>query len=105
MKKTFSYLALSLLMASCTLQPKQEFYEKNVVFPDNATLEQKIDMVSRLVPTPQQLEWQQMEFTAFLVFGINTFTGNEWGDGKDSPELFNPSELDCEHYRFLLCSN
>ena len=27
MKKTFSYLALSLLMASCTLQPKQEFYE------------------------------------------------------------------------------
>ena len=98
MKKTFSYLALSLLMASCTLQPKQEFYEKNVVFPDDDTLEQKIDMVSRLVPTPQQLEWQQMEFTAFLVFGINTFTGNEWGDGKDSPELFNPSELDCEQW-------
>ena len=98
MKKTFCYLALSLLMASCTSQPKQEYYEKIVEFPENATLEQKIDMVSRLVPTPQQLEWQQMEFTAFLVFGINTFTGNEWGDGKDSPELFNPSELDCEQW-------
>ena len=39
-----------------------------------------------------------MEFTAFLHFGINTFTGNEWGSGKDSPELFNPSELDCEQW-------
>lgn len=64
-------------------------------FPEGATLEQKVDMASRLIPTPQQLEWQQMEFTAFLHFGINTFTGREWGDGKENPELFNPTELDC----------
>ena len=37
---------------------------------------------ARLIPTPQQLSWQQMELTAFLHFGINTFTGREWGDGK-----------------------
>ena len=98
MKKTFFSLALAALIASCTTQPKQEFYEKHVAFPADATPEQKIDMVSRLVPTPQQLEWQQMEFTAFLHFGMNTFTGNEWGNGKDSPALFNPSELDCEQW-------
>ena len=98
MKKTFYSLALALLMASCASQPKQELYEKHVAFPADATVEQKIDMVSRLVPTPQQLEWQQMEFTAFLHFGMNTFTGNEWGHGTDSPELFNPSELDCEQW-------
>ena len=98
MKKTFYSLALALLMASCASQPKQELYEKYVAFPADATVEQKIDMVSRLVPTPQQLEWQQMEFTAFLHFGMNTFTGNEWGHGTDSPELFNPSELDCEQW-------
>ena len=98
MKKQFLLLALTALMASCASQPKQEFYEKHVAFPADATPEQKIDMVSRLVPTPQQLEWQQMEFTAFLHFGMNTFTGNEWGNGKESPELFNPSELDCEQW-------
>ena len=98
MKNTFFSLAIAALIASCTAQPKQEFYEKHVTFPAGATPEQKVDMVSRLVPTAQQLEWQQMEFTAFLHFGINTFTGNEWGDGKDSPELFNPSELDCEQW-------
>ena len=98
MKKTFYTLALAALMASCATQPKEEYYEKHVAFPTDATVEQKIDMISRLVPTPQQLEWQQMEFTAFLHFGMNTFTGNEWGHGTDSPELFNPSELDCEQW-------
>ena len=98
MKKIFISLAMAALMVGCASQPKQELYEKHVAFPADATPEQKIDMVSRLVPTPQQLEWQQMEFTAFLHFGMNTFTGNEWGNGKDSPELFNPSELDCEQW-------
>ena len=97
MKKTILSLALMALVCGCN-QPKQETFEKYVAFPADATLEQKVDMVSRLVPTPQQLEWQQMEFTAFLHFGMNTFTGNEWGNGKDSPELFNPSELDCEQW-------
>lgn len=98
MKKTIFTLALAVILNACTSKPQPELYEKHVVFPADATPEQKVDMASRLVPTPQQLEWQQMEFTAFLHFGINTFTGNEWGDGKDSPELFNPSELDCEQW-------
>ena len=91
-------MLLATMLVACGSQPKQELYEKHVAFPADATPEQKIDMVSRLVPTPQQLEWQQMEFTAFLHFGMNTFTGNEWGNGKDSPELFNPTELDCEQW-------
>ena len=97
MKKNLLW-AIALLMGGCASQPKQELYEKQVTFPADATLEQKVDMASRLVPTPQQLEWQQMEFTAFLHFGINTFTGREWGDGTESPELFNPSELDAEQW-------
>ena len=98
MRKSIISMLLAAMLAGCSSQTKQEFYEKHVAFPADATPEQKIDMVSRLVPTPQQLEWQQMEFTAFLHFGMNTFTGNEWGNGKDSPELFNPTELDCEQW-------
>ena len=98
MKKIICTLGLSLLMVGCATQPNQVYYEKHVEFPADATIEQKIDMASRLVPTAQQLEWQQMEFTAFLHFGMNTFTGNEWGHGTDSPALFNPSELDCEQW-------
>ena len=98
MKNTIILWALVALMTGCSTNPKQELYEKHLVFPADATPEMKVDMASRLVPTPQQLEWQQMEFTAFLHFGINTFTGNEWGNGQDSPEIFNPSELDCEQW-------
>ena len=31
----------------------------------------------------------------FIHFGVNTFTGAEWGGGKENPTLFNPKKLDC----------
>ena len=48
----------------------------------------------RPVPTPSQLLWQQDERALFLHFGINTFTGREWGDGTEDPALFAPTRLD-----------
>lgn len=88
-----------LLLGVCVSHTvAQDYYEKHLVFPPEATLSEKVEMAARLVPTEQQLKWQQMELTAFLHFGINTFTGREWGDGKEDPALFNPVSLDCEQW-------
>lgn len=49
-------------------------------------------------PSRAQVEWQQMEMNMFCHFGPNTFTGNEWGNGKESVSLFNPTEMDCRQW-------
>jgi len=50
------------------------------------------------LPSAEQLAWQAQELTAFFHFGINTFTGREIGDGKDSPTLFDPASLDAAQW-------
>jgi len=50
------------------------------------------------IPTERQLAWHELEFYAFVHFNMNTFTNMEWGNGSESPELFNPTELDCRQW-------
>ncbi len=50
------------------------------------------------LPTERQLLWHEMEMYAFVHFNMNTFTNMEWGYGNESPELFNPTELDCRQW-------
>ena len=48
-----------------------------------------------VVPSEAQVEWQKKEYTMFVHFGPNTFTGAEWGSGQEKAEIFNPTALDC----------
>ena len=34
----------------------------------------------------------------FVHFGVNTFTGREWGDGTESPSIFSPAALDARQW-------
>ena len=50
-------------------------------------------------PTEEQYAYQRQELAAFLHFNMNTFTGNEWGDGTESPDQFTlDKKVDADHY-------
>ena len=49
-------------------------------------------------PSPQQLQWQDLEFGVIIHFGTNTYLDREWGDGTASPQVFNPTQLDPEQW-------
>ncbi|MBD3181859.1 glycoside hydrolase family 29 [Candidatus Poribacteria bacterium] len=51
-----------------------------------------------VLPTKQQIEYQQMELIGFIHYTVNAFTDKEWGDGTESPSIFNPSKLDTSQW-------
>ncbi|WP_396426708.1 alpha-L-fucosidase [Lederbergia sp. NSJ-179] len=50
------------------------------------------------LPSIPQVFWQNLDLGIFCHFGMNTFCDQEWGEGNDSPELFNPTELDARQW-------
>ena len=53
-------------------------------------------------PNHRHMEWYRRGKTAFLHFTVNTFTDREWGDGTESPGVFDPTELDCRQWMRVL---
>ena len=77
MKKISYLIALSFAVLSCQVKAPEPY---------------------GAVPSEAQVEWQKNEFTMFVHFGPNTFTGAEWGSGQEKAEIFNPTELDCRQW-------
>lgn len=53
-----SSLLAAILFTACA--GKEQKYEKSVTFPEGATMEQRVEMASNLVPAPKQLAWQDV---------------------------------------------
>src|SRR5215470_2119978 len=81
MKRTIFIIALLLFSVSFHWKPKTT--QPSPVYP---------------IPTSSQLNWQRLEYYAFIHFGMNTFTDHEWGEGRASADNFNPTALDCRQW-------
>ena len=88
------------LLFGFSIAKAQGLKEKNnyVIIKPTDKLADIIYKAATLTPSPRQLRWQELELTAFFHFGPNTFTGNEWGTGKEDPKVFNPVELDARQW-------
>jgi alpha-L-fucosidase len=98
MKKTqskYGLLFLALSLSTITYaQKKQNYITINVTDSEQDIVRK----AAGLTPSDRQLRWQELELTGFLHFGMNTFTDREWGDGKEDPQLFNPTSLDAAQW-------
>jgi alpha-L-fucosidase/beta-glucanase (GH16 family) len=57
-----------------------------------------IRKAANVKPSARQLAWQECEYICFVHFGVNTFTGREWGTGMEDPKIFNPEKMDTDQW-------
>lgn len=56
------------------------------------------EIAAEVRPTERQLLWHKTEFNAIVNFGMNTFTGVDWGDGLAHPGNFWPEDFSADEW-------
>jgi alpha-L-fucosidase len=107
-------ICIVLLIGSSRMNGAEPKKDDTGIAPSNPTAESLTDYgqndedkptkgdkekVSKLaVPTPQQLAFMDLELGLFIHYGMNTYTGEGHGSGKQPPSKFNPTKLDCDSW-------
>ena len=58
----------------------------------------EVDRYLAVTPDVRQKILQRENFNVFFHYGLNTFTGKEWGDGKVDPKVFDPEKQDTDQW-------
>lgn len=58
----------------------------------------EMERLTSVTPSEKQLNYLELEYYNFIHFGMNTFTGEEWGTGKESPSQLNPTALNTDQW-------
>ena len=116
MKKTITAIAivvcvLALALSACTTydyyeRPEEHDYVTGHEFDEGCgntnngydKESEEVDRLISVVPNSRQLDYMELEYYNFAHFGMNTFTGSEWGTGDEDPDKFNPKSLNTDQW-------
>ena len=97
MKKITLIFALALFVLPSALFGQLEMTDEAPSNPNNEPAE------VFPVPSERQMKWQETEFYAFFHYGMNTYTGLEWGNGDEDVNRFAPTRLPDPEQWLRLC--
>lgn len=98
-QSVFRHVAVVFLVygLSCSAQEALQGGRSVLIQPGDS-VETMVEKAAMVRPSHRQVNWQELEFTAFIHFGVNTFTGRGWGTGEESPDLFAPTDFDANQW-------
>lgn len=83
---------LTCLLLNLSADAKEAVFTNRIAFDASDGAQTILANAASVVPSRAQLLHHQDEFIGFVHFGPNTYSGVEWGNGKESPEIFNPGD-------------
>ena len=95
--KLLKHLLLTILLLTAVALSAQTV-RNYAIIPPGLQPDSVTRIAAHIRPSERQAAWQELEFTVFFHFGINTFGGLEWGKKDVKPSVFNPGALDARQW-------
>lgn len=97
--KSFTIVLLLIInFISFPQNSTNEMQNNFVTINPGDTPDQIIKKAANVTPSKKQYEWQKLELTGFIHFGINTFDEVEWGTRNTDITKFNPVDINVKQW-------